>query len=73
MTRISCESRFGRYVDVVDAATGEKLLRVRWANDETGEYAQYVGGQLVVKRGRIKVVYDGPAVLRDAFIKEHGE
>lgn len=72
MTKISCASRFGRYVDVLDVATGEKLMRVEWANDETGEYCQWVDGVRRVCKGKIKVTFDGPAHLYEQFVKEHG-
>ena len=73
MTQIDVESPFGRYVDVIDLATGEVLKKIRWANDQTGEYGQYVDGVLVVKRGRIKIRFDGPANLYNYFVQRHGE
>jgi hypothetical protein len=46
------------FYNVIDSDTNEKLLHVRWADDETGEYDQF----LTDKEGRFKLNENGTGV-----------
>lgn len=70
--RASSSDRFARYIDVIDVDTGEKLLRVRSADDATGEYWQFDPYDAshhaprvvpVLRRGNIRLEFTGPLDL----------
>lgn len=75
--KIDIHNPFGQYLDVIDLATGQKLLRVMWADDEKGEYAQFPErsapeiaarrGRPLIKRGKIEIRFVGPDLVRRSF------